>query len=356
MTKSHSPLRAAVVGCNMGRNQADALAALPEFELAAVCDLNADTASAVAARCGNPAVYTDYDTMLETVRPELVVIATPNVTHAAFALKAADAGARGIYCEKPMATNLGDAREMVRVCEERGIVLVVGHQRRMNAVFGKMRELLDAGAIGDVKLIRGSCAGDLLSDASHTVDLMLYLLRDRPVRWALGQICRKPPVPPEVAAADRYAYTGRRYGHAVESGAAATFEFEGGVRGELLAGDLRFPGSGYQDIEVIGSEGRLWRHGDGCDPPLVIADGAAGGWRPVPVEEESNAAHFARVFSAMEDSLRTGAPHSMDGAIALRGLEMLIAVFESSRLRAKIEFPLKQEAFPLELMIAAGQF
>lgn len=355
MTKRNKLLRAVVVGCNMGRNQAAALAASPEYELAAVCDLNGETASQVSAKSGNPAVYTDYEKMLDEVRPEAVVIATPNITHAPFAQMAAEAGARGIYCEKPMATNLGDARRMVQLCGERGVTLVVGHQRRMSAVYGKLRELVDGGAIGDLRLIRGSCAGDLLSDGSHTVDSMLYLIHDRPVRWAFGQICRKPGVSPEIAAAQRYAFTGRRYGHAVESGAIAHFEFEGGIRGELLTGDMQLPGGGYQDIEIIGSTGRLWRRGDRSDPPLLISDSAAGGWRAVPVEEESNAAVFAGVFGAMADSILSGSPHPMDGAIALRGLEMLIAVFESARLRSVIEFPLTQEAFPLELMITAGQ-
>ncbi|WP_164545389.1 Gfo/Idh/MocA family protein [Paenibacillus albus] len=368
-----SPLRAVVVGCNMGRNQAFALAASEEYELAAVCDLNEETAKKAAADCGalregkgaagssigvdvGVDVYTDYAAMLAAVQPDVVVIATPNVTHAPFAQLAVDAGVRGIYCEKPMATNLGDARKMVDMCREHGVVLVVGHQRRMSAVYGKMRELIDAGTIGDVRHIRASCAGDLLSDGSHLADSMLYLLHHREVRWALGQICRKEPVSPEEAAANPFAYTGRRYGHAVESGALAMYEFDGGVRGELHCGDMQARGGGYQDIEIVGTAGSIWRRGDGSQPPLLLSDpSAAGGWHAVEVEEERSEDVFAGVFGAMADSIRQGAPHPMDGTIALRGLEMLIAVFESSRLRAKIEFPVMQETFPLDLIIAAEQ-
>ncbi|REE57441.1 putative dehydrogenase [Paenibacillus taihuensis] len=356
-----SPLRAVVVGCNMGKNQAVALAASDDYELVAVCDLNEETAKKVAEACGDlgggsVGVYTDYAAMLAAVQPDVVVIATPNTTHAPFTLLAVEAGVRGIYCEKPMATNLGDARKMVEVCRERGVVFVVGHQRRTSAVYRKMRELIDAGTIGDVRFIRASCAGDLLSDGSHLADSMLYLLHEREVRWAIGQICRKEPASREEAARNPYAYTGRRYGHAVESGALAMYEFDGGVRGELHCGDMQVRGGGYQDFEIVGTAGSIWRRGDGSQPPLLVSDTSAeGGWRSVEVEEESSEAVFAGVFGALAASIWHGTPNPLDGTIALRGLEMLIAVFESSRLRAKIEFPVEQEGFPLDLILAEEQ-
>ncbi|QHW30945.1 Gfo/Idh/MocA family oxidoreductase [Paenibacillus rhizovicinus] len=338
-----SKLKAVVVGCNMGKNQAYALAQLPEYELAALCDLQESTARKIADNSGSPAVYTDFATMLAEVRPDVAVIATPNGSHAALSLLAADAGVKGIYCEKPMAIQLGDARKLDRKCKERGITLVVGHQRRMTAVYRTMRELMDGGALGEIRLIRGMCAGDLLSDGTHAIDSMLWLLHDAPVRRVFGQLHRH--LTP--------AFTGKRYGHDVESGAMAVLEFEGGARGELFTGDLRVPGSGYQDIEIIGSQGRLWRRGDGSQPPLLLSD-EQGGWRPVTVAEESGSI-FLEVFRAMAESIRTGAAHPMSGASALAGLEALMAIFESARRNAAVELPLAEERFPLEVMIAEGR-
>ncbi|MBM7565529.1 Gfo/Idh/MocA family protein [Paenibacillus sacheonensis] len=337
-------LKAVVVGCNMGKNQAFALAQLPEYELAALCDLQESTARRIADGSGNPAVYTDFAAMLREVRPDVAVIATPNGSHAALSLLAAEAGVRGIYCEKPMAINLGDARRLARVCEERGIALVVGHQRRMTAVYRTMRDIMDSGALGDIQLIRGMCAGDLLSDGTHLIDSMLYLLQDAPVRRVTGQVNRS--LTP--------AFTGKRYGHDVESGAMAVLEFEGGVRGELFTGECRMPDSGYQDIEIIGSKGRLRRRGDGSQPPLLVAD-ERGGWRPVPVAEERESI-FLDAFRAMAASIRGGTPHPMSGASALAGLEALMAIFESARRHAPMTLPLAEERFPLEAMIDEGRF
>lgn len=343
-----SVLKAVVVGCNMGRFQAQALAASPDYELAAVCDLQEATARRVADSCGNPAVYTDYVSMLEQIRPDVAVIATPNSSHAALSLLAAEAGVKGIYCEKPMATNLGDARRLVRVCEERGIVLVVGHQRRMSAVYRTMRDLMDSGELGEIRLIRATCAGDLLSDGTHLVDSMRFLLHETSVRSVYGQIGRQKP-----DGAPAAEFTGRRYGHDVESAAMAVIAFEGGVRGELFTGDIRVPGSGYQDIEIIGSKGRLRRPGDRSDPPLLL-ELADGGRRPMPqVAEDEDL--FAEVFGAMALSIRTGTPHAMNGASALAGLEVLMAVFESARTHEIVALPLAEERYPLETMIAEGR-
>jgi hypothetical protein len=53
--------------------------------------------------------------------------------------------------------------------------------------------------------------------------------------------------------------------------------------------------------------------------------------------------------------VRIGAPHPMAGTIALRGFEVVMAIYESARLRRKITLPLQQERFPLELLVAAGE-
>ena len=149
----------------MGALHARAMASLEEYELVAVCDIRKEVAEAIADELGCE-VYTDYDAMLAEVRPDVVAIATPTYLHAEMAFKAIEAGVRGIYCEKPMATNLADARKMVELCRERGIALAVNHQRRLSAVHYKMRRLLEEGAIGEVYLIRGSCGGDVMSDGT----------------------------------------------------------------------------------------------------------------------------------------------------------------------------------------------
>ena len=109
------PLRSCVVGCRMGCVHAMAMATLEDYDLVALCDLKEEVARRAAVQVGCPKVYTDYTRMLAEIQPDVVTIATPTSSHAELTFQAIEAGVRGIYCEKPMATNLADARRMVRL-------------------------------------------------------------------------------------------------------------------------------------------------------------------------------------------------------------------------------------------------
>lgn len=349
-------LKAAVVGCRMGGGHARTLAALQEdYELVGLCDLNEAVAREVSGKTGGAPVYPDYDIMLQEAKPDVVVVATPTGTHLPFTERAVQAGARGVYCEKPMTTNLRDAYRMLSVCKAAGAALAIGHQRRMSAPYLKMRELVEAGAIGDLVLMRGSCAGDFLSDGTHTVDSLLYLNGDLEVNWLLGQVYRDKVDRNLPDQWDYRIFTGRRYGHVVENGAMAAFEFSNGVRAEVFTGELRLPGRGYQDIELFGTKGRLWRAGDGSEPMLVIDDGQGTGWCEVPLEAAERGQDMRNVFASFAATVRNGTHHPLNGYNAVRCLEIVMAVYESARLRDRVQFPLRQFGFPLELMVEAGQ-
>jgi predicted dehydrogenase len=262
------------------------MAALEDYDLVAVCDLKEEVAREAAEGAGDPEIYTDYATMLMELKPDVVAIATPTSSHAELTFQAIETGVRGIYCEKPMATNLADARRMVELCRDRGIALAINHQRRIGAVYYMMRRLLEEGAVGEPYLIRGSCGGDVLSDGTHTVDSILHLVGDCEVRWVFGQIYRESPDPSEKRSTGFTPSGGWRYGHMIETGAMAVFELENGLRAEIFTGGIRLLGRGYQDVEVFGSKGRLWHPGDRSDPPLLIWNGKSGGWRPVPMFPE----------------------------------------------------------------------
>ena len=353
-------LRSVIVGCGgMARWHARAMGALDEYELVACCDIDEAAARKLAGESGAPRTYTDYATMLVAERPDVVTIVTPCSRHAEMTIQAAEAGVRGVYCEKPMATCLADGQAMVDTCRERGAALAVNHQRRVSAPILRMRSLIVEGALGEVYLLRGTCAGDLLSDATHLVDTMRFLVGDAAVRWVFGQVHRVPGEPgaPRRPGDVQLASAGFRYGHPVETGAMAVWEFETGVRAEILCGDMRVPGRQYGDYEVFGTAGRLWRAGDAADPPLLVQDG--GGWRPVDVAPagrgEINAATGVACYRQFAAMVRKGAEHPLSGDSALLDLEVIMAMYESARLHAKIELPLGQPRFPLEIMIEEGE-
>lgn len=354
-----TPLRTVLVGCGpMARWHVNAVSACEEFELVALCDRDEERARQLAERAQVGAIYSDYGAMLRAHRPDVVIVVTPNDSHAALTIQAAEAGARGVMCEKPMATCMGEGRAMVEACRANGTSLVVNHQRRMSPPILRMRELIGQGAIGDVELIRGSCAGDVLSDATHLVDTIRFLTGDAPVKWVFGQVHRvvgeeveRDPERVQLASA------GYRYGHPVETGAFGMWESEDGCRAEVLVGDLRLMSRPYGDYEVFGTQGRLWRNGDAPEVALSIQD-CSGGWRPVdvaPADVREQHAETARSsYVRFAEMVRTGCDHPLSGDSALLDLEVTMALFESARLRRKIALPLAQDEFPLRILIDEG--
>ncbi len=353
---SGEKLKGCVVGCRAGRGHALAMAESDEFAVAAVCDLDEGLAAKVAEEVGGAALYTDYGQMLEREKPDVVAVATPNDSHARLTVAAAEAGVGGVCCEKPMATSMAEGRAMLDACGEHGVRLIVAHQRRMGRPLLGMRRLIEDGAIGEPYLIRGSCAGDVLSDGTHLVDSIRWLAGDAEAAWVLGQVFRLPPPPDQEQAAGYHTCGGYRYGHPVESGGMALIEFAGGLRAELFTGQAQFPGRYYQDYEVFGSEGRLWRQGDRAEPPVLIQDAQGGGWRAAPVQGDA-APNEPRVamYRQFARTICEGAGHPLSGESGLADLELVMGVYESARTSRRIALPLEQEEFPLRLMIEEGR-
>ena len=376
--KLSTPLRAAVVGARaMGKRHAQVLSKQSNYRLAAVCDLVPEIAHECAAEVGATA-YTDLRELLRVERPEVVVICTNNTTHARLTIEVAQAGVRSIVCEKPMATCLGDAREMVAACEKAGVILLVNHQRRLGADLAEMRRLIDSGAIGDVIEIRGWCAGDILSDGTHLIDSLLWLSGDGEADWVAGHISR------DLSSAAGWPKSetpdtkrGFRYGHAVESGGWGLIHLKDERRLEIFCGDYRGRRE-YQEYEVIGTHGRLWRIGDRMRPNLFIEDASGGDlearfdedtgyiypqsspngrgpWRAVPVTPLASGGAIPEAYQRLVRCLREGIDHPMTGRNALRGLELVMAIYESARLGGRVSLPLAQEVFPLDLMIKEGR-
>src|SRR5438094_5153218 len=223
---SDTKLKGAVVGCRgMGSWHARSIARSREVELVGVCDLDEPLARALADEIPGARAYADLDAMLAAEAPDILAIATPNTSHAALMIRAARAGVRGICCEKPMAVDLSEARAMVAACQEARVPLIINHQRRTLPAMVRMRELISAGAIGEVQLLRGTCQGDLLTDGTHVVDSLLHLNGDADVEWVFGAVHRDPPPAGEERSGGYKASGGYRYGHAVESGAMGIWQF-----------------------------------------------------------------------------------------------------------------------------------
>ena len=144
-----SPIRVGVIGAGFGAAvHVPALQYLPDTEVVAVCSRRADRAAAVAAEHGVPSFVTDYRELVRDPAVEAVVVATPPYLHHGMALAALEAG-KHVLCEKPMARNLAEARDMVKLADRMGVVAVVNHEFRFAPVRARIKELIDEGYLGE---------------------------------------------------------------------------------------------------------------------------------------------------------------------------------------------------------------
>jgi myo-inositol 2-dehydrogenase/D-chiro-inositol 1-dehydrogenase len=141
-------MRVALVGYGAwGRHHARALEAAPSAELAAI--VAHGEASAAAAREERPhvALHRDLAPVLADPSIEAVVVAAPNALHAGIALAALRAG-KHVLLEKPMALTLADCDALIAASREAGRVLTIGHELRVSTQWGRIKALVEEGAIG----------------------------------------------------------------------------------------------------------------------------------------------------------------------------------------------------------------
>jgi predicted dehydrogenase len=123
--------------------------------LVALASREETRARAWAEEFGIPRARASYQHLLDDPEIDAVYIPLPNELHRPWVLAAADAG-KHVLCEKPLALDATEAREMVARCQERGIILMEGFMWRHEPRTLEIRKLVAEGKIGDLRLIRSS--------------------------------------------------------------------------------------------------------------------------------------------------------------------------------------------------------
>ena len=143
------PIRLGVVGCGgYGRSLARACSQTPRIQLVACYDVSRRSAESFAAEFGCRAMDSE-EALLSDPEIRGVIIVSPNDVHRANAVAAAEAG-KHVFVDKPIAGSAADGIAIVEACKRAGIVLAVGHNGRRLAGHRKMKEMIEAGAVGTV--------------------------------------------------------------------------------------------------------------------------------------------------------------------------------------------------------------
>lgn len=254
------------------KKSAPAMNKIPNSRIKAVMRRNIAKAEDFARRHKVPLWFDDVDEILNDPEINAVYIATPPDSHAELTIRAARAG-KAVYVEKPMARTYNECKTMVEACEKIGTPLFVAYYRRGLPKFLKLKELIDSGAIGDVRLVHiemiKTLAPDVIASsesnwrvlpeisgggyfhdvASHQLDLMDFLFG--PVKHAIGFSANQAGVYP------------------ADDIVTATFSFDNNI---LATGNWCFTASGVSQREITtitGSKGKI-EYSTFGDSPLMV--------------------------------------------------------------------------------------
>ena len=150
------PLRIGVLGAaNIARSFTSGVRPSSRVEVAAVASRDLAKAQAFAAECGIARALGSYESLLADPAIDAIYNPLPNSLHAEWSIKALEAG-KHVLCEKPLAMSADEVRAMVAAAHRTGRLLVEAYPYRAQAQTRRMQELIEAGAIGQVEIIRAS--------------------------------------------------------------------------------------------------------------------------------------------------------------------------------------------------------
>lgn len=330
----------AVIGAGViGKRHIAAIADTPSARLVAIAD--PDPGSASLAESHGVRWFGDTEAMLEAMKPDGVIVATPTEHHLAPVLAALDAGAH-VLVEKPIAATIEEADRIIAKSAETGRHVLVGHHRRYYPLVEKARELVRDGALGRLVAVTGQWnvlkpasyfapdwrrkreAGPLLTNLIHEMDSLRYIC---------GEVVG---VSAEISC--------DVLGYEKEDTAALVMRFENGALGSFMLSDQTpspwawefatgenpaFPRSGQNAWRFMGDKAAL------DFPNLALWTHAAGesGWN-YPMTQQAIDCDLGDAFAAQCRHFRAVIDGREEPRITARDatntLRATLAVFEAS--------------------------
>lgn len=150
----------------------------PNIELVGLCDIDPKKLKKAGEFFSGVSLYHSVSKMLKETNPDIVSVATHTDTHHRFVKMAAEAGAKAIVCEKPMASSVKKAESMVKICKNKKCLLFINHSRRFDLLLKKWQKKVLDGILGKILKVECIYHNGLFNNATHTIDLL---------RWFLGE-------------------------------------------------------------------------------------------------------------------------------------------------------------------------
>lgn len=271
----------------MGKAHSNAYRALPMFfpeslkpNMKMICGRNAEAVAAAADQFGWEEYASDWKELLSREDIDLIDINAPSNAHKDIAVAAAKAG-KHLYCEKPLALTLEDAREMLEAAETADVKHMVGFNYRFTPAVMLAKKLIDEGRLGEIHHFRAWFLQDWIVDPSfplvwrlqqeiagsgahgdlnaHLIDLAHYLIGDISEVVGMSEtFIKERPLPDETgglsATSGKTAETGPV---TVDDATLFLARFENGALGSFEATRFATGHRSTNSFEINGSKGSV---------------------------------------------------------------------------------------------------
>lgn len=334
-------LRVGVIGLGMGRYHIAGYQAHPAAEVVAIADVDEARLKEIGDQYGVPGRYHTAEEMLRAEKLDIVSVATPNKFHAPLTIAALGAGCH-VLCEKPMAMNAGEAREMLAAAKVAGRRLGINFSYRFTEQSMALKREVDSGLLGDVYFARTiwhrrcgfpglggwfgqkslSGGGPLIDLGVHRLDLALWLMGYPQPIWLMGSTYNHLG---SALAAER----GAQYD--VEDLATGFIRFENGATLEIEASwGAHIHERELMETRLLGTRGGLVQRN--CDETYKFEaeiytdrNGSQFDVKLHPPEQHIESAMYHFV-----DAIVKGQPHIATGEEGLLVMQILDAIYQSA--------------------------
>ena len=349
-------MRYALIGCGRIATNHMKAAVNNKLEISAVCDVVPEHMEVLLAKHElqndiSILRYTDYKSMIQEVKPDLVNIATESGIHAEIALFCIDHGVH-VIIEKPMAMSISDANEIIRRSEENHVKVSACHQNRFNIAVQEMRHALEAGRFGrlshgsihvrwnrnqgyyDQAPWRGTWAQDggaLMNQCIHGIDLL---------RWTFGGEIE------EVYGQTRQQF--HDYLEAEDVGMAVV-KFKNGAIATIEGTTNVYPKNLEETLYIFGEKGTVKIGGTSTNNIDVwdFADESELDTKNKGLQEETSNVYgngHTSLFADMIDAVQNDRKPYVDAYAGRDALELVLAIYKSQKEGHVVRLPLENFA------------
>jgi predicted dehydrogenase len=320
-------LNVAVIGLGLGQHFVSAYTQSEAVQRLVICDPDSRRVEQVRAEFPRvTAAYQDIGTMLQAERLDAISVVTPDHLHRPHAEACLRAGCH-VMLTKPLATNLEDARAIVRCAEEAGRLLTVAHERRFRSPEMRIAELLAAGVLGEIVHLRVDLIQDkrgqfqrspwyasaeagrtaMVGTGIHGVDLARHLI-GRPIQSVVAYSNRLGPL-----------------AFPTHKTTAALYRFEGNAIGQVTVSYERHgqPGApADSDFHLVATQGMV--------VGTRVARDDREGWEDLPRAGRDIATGIRRCVEDFLEAIRAGRQVAVTGRDAFASLAACVAADESA--------------------------